>query len=92
MGLTIRFGKDDKDLAEYFASIEQGAQSKQAKHLMRLGLAVQGINFLEQLIDKGIVAPLEVSVTSDKPQKEKGVGKKEEEEFLSNLASSWDLD
>jgi|LSQX01.2.fsa_nt_gb UDP-N-acetylmuramoylalanine-D-glutamate ligase len=86
--ITLRFNQEDGDLEEYFNALERGQKSEQAKKLIRLGLAVKGINILQQLIERGIVDPLQVAVADTRPKK--FASQSDEEMFIKNMAGSWD--
>lgn len=88
MTLTVRFGKDDHDLARYFDSLAEGSKSEKAKELMRRGLAVEGIDLLQLLVEKGIINTLEVAVANGR--NETRASQEQEEEFAANVMSSWD--
>lgn len=85
--LQIRFGKDDKDLADYFDSLEKGTKAEQAKTLIRLGLVVHGMDLLNLLLKKGIVDPVHIAAAAQ--HSPKSVSKDAEALFLQNMSKSW---
>lgn len=86
--ISVRFNQGDQDLQEYFSNLEAGKKSEQAKLLIRRGLAVQGIDVLQQLVQKGVISSLQVSL-GGQPQFT-AASKEDEELFIKNMARSWE--
>ena len=89
MILSIRLGKKDKDLEEYFQSVGEGKQSEQAKRLIRMGLAAQGLNMLQLLAERGLISPVAAEAIGSGAGSDKAVSEQQAQEFLNNMAASW---
>ncbi|WP_288925277.1 hypothetical protein [Aminobacterium colombiense] len=86
--ISVRFNQGDQDLQEYFNSLEPGKRGEEAKSLLRLGLAVRGIDLLQQLVEKGIVSPL--GMVPGQQTKLVAASKEDQEIFIKNMAGSWE--
>ncbi len=86
---SFKVTEEDKDLFDALNPIPRGQRSERIKVLVRLGLAVEAINILQALIDKGIVHPLEVAAAGESQLPEKSLDEQRAAEFMKNMMESF---
>lgn len=89
-GISIRITEEDQDIVSALNEVAHGQRSDRIKKLIRLGLAVEGINALELLVEKGIVKPLEVAATME-PLRQEVLDEQKSAEFVKNILDSFPM-